>query len=197
MSAVPGVSFARVLPADAPDVVAFFERVGQPCFCRYWHFEGDKNGWQARLVHTPDENARELTEDLRTPELHGIVAREASRGVVGWMKLTRAERVQKLYAQRLYKGLPCFAGDRSDVFTVGCFLVDPEFRRLGVARGLLSAGLEFARAAGARVVEAFPRRAEMLGDEEAWMGPYGLLTAQGFEVVHDFGPYPVLRCTFD
>src|SRR5690606_2082514 len=126
-----------VRASDAEALVALFDRAGCACFCRYWHFEGDKNAWLERLAFGREAGIAELTESLRRTELapHGVVAREGA-AIVGWMKLTRAERVEKLYAQRVYRGLPCFAGDRRDVFTIGCVLVDPEVRGTGVAHGL-------------------------------------------------------------
>lgn len=192
-----GVRVARVGAEDSAELVAFFERVGSPCFCQYWRFGGNTNGWLARCSEA-GSNARALEVELgelAPHELVGLVARDAGRGVVGWMRLTPSTRLQKIYAQRLYRGLPCFEGERAQVYTVGCFLVDPEWRGRGVARALLNAGVEVTRAAGGRAIEAFPRRAEALAAEECQMGPYALFESAGFEVVHDFGPYPVLRRT--
>jgi len=180
-------------PVSAPALAALFERAGSSCFCRYFEFEGDKNAWQARLAFEPAENRHELLERAARPELAGVVARLPDTTVVGWMKLERALALPKLYAQRTYKSLPVLAGDREGVFTVGCFLVDPAWRRRGVARALLAAGLELARAHGARAVEAFPRRAEGVADEQLFTGPLELFSAQGFEIIHEQAQYPVLR----
>ena len=109
------------------------------------------------------------------------------------MKLTFTSAVPKLYAQRPYRGVPCLRDDRDRTVTVGCFLVDEAWRRRGVAAALLERGLELARAAGALAVEAFPRRAEGLRDEELWTGPHGLFARFGFDVVHDLAQYPVVR----
>jgi GNAT superfamily N-acetyltransferase len=109
------------------------------------------------------------------------------------MKLCAAQAVSKLYAQRLYKGLPCFDGERSGVLAVGCFLVDPGARQRGVAEKLLEGGITLARAAGARAIEAFPRRAELVSAGELWTGPYAAFVRAGFQEVHSFAPYPVLR----
>jgi GNAT superfamily N-acetyltransferase len=111
------------------------------------------------------------------------------------MKLTDQASVRKIYDQRLYRGLPCFGGPREGVYTVGCFLVDERFRRQGIARALLRAGLEAVRAQGAQAVEAFPRAAEGVSEAELWTGPARLFLSEGFEVVNDFSPYPVLRRT--
>jgi GNAT superfamily N-acetyltransferase len=177
---------ARVLPE-------LFERAGSGCYCEWWHFEGHKNDWLARLAEAPETNRARLVERTATPGLGGVVAVARAGDAVGYMKLTPADGVPKLYAQRPYRGLPCFRENRAHTFTVGCFLVDPAWRRRGVGTALLAAGIELARAAGALAIEAFPRRAEGLRDEELWTGPYGLFLNHGFEIAHDLTQYPVVR----
>src|SRR5688572_32953590 len=76
----------------------------------------------------------------------------------------------KLYGQKLYRGLPCFDGPREGVFTVGCFLVDERFRRRGLARALLRAGVEQVRAEGGSAIEAFPRGAIDVSEAELQIG---------------------------
>ncbi len=179
--------------AHAASLPALFERAGSGCYCEWWHFEGDKNAWLARLAHAPEENRRRLVERTEAPGLAGVVAVAQDGTAVGWMKLTPASAVPKLYAQRPYRGLTCFAEDRDRTATIGCFLVDPAWRRRGISVALLGAGFELARASGAVAIEAFPRRAEHLRDEELWTGHNDLLVRHGFEVVSEIGQYPVLR----
>jgi GNAT superfamily N-acetyltransferase len=179
--------------AHASSLPALFEREASGCYCEWWHFEGDKNAWQDRLAHAPEENRRALVTRSGGTTAAGVIALAASGDAVGWMKLTRAESVPKLYAQRPYRGLPCLTSNRQLTWTVGCFLVDSTWRRRGVADALLRAGLEVAREGGAAQVEAFPRRAEGLRDEELWTGPYELFRRHGFEIVHELAQYPVLR----
>ena len=173
-------------------MLGLFERTSTPCHCQYWHFEGDKNAWLDRLFHTPELNRAAFVEDLSKGGLHGVVAMQGEQAV-GWMKLCPAETVPKLYGQRLYKGLPCFSGPREGILTVGCMLVDEDVRRRGVARALLRHGVSVARQLGAHAIEAFPRRAEQAGPAELWLGPANIFLEQGFEIVNDFAPYPVLR----
>ncbi|HEX4477076.1 MAG TPA: N-acetyltransferase [Polyangiaceae bacterium] len=187
---------AKVDAAHATGLVAFFDRLEIPCYCRYWHFAGTSNAWLDRSRHAPETNRSELVHALDTgsPEAAGVVAFDVSTNdVVGWMKLAPAASVPKLYDQRLYRGLPCFSGDRDGVLAVGCFLVDPAVRRTGLSDALVQGGVRIAKEAGARAIEAFPRRAEGLRDEEKWTGPFSAFQRAGFAVVHDFGPYPVVR----
>ena len=177
-------------------LLALFARTNTPCHCQYWHFAGDKNAWLDRLFHAPEQNRAAFVESLAAAhsELRGVVALHAGQAV-GWMKLCPAERVQKLYDQRLYRGLPTLSGPREGVLTVGCLLVDDDFRRRGVARALLGHAIVLAKAHGARCIEAFPRRSEQAGAAELWTGPFPIFEQAGFEIVSDFAPYPVLRYT--
>ena len=54
-----------------------------------------------------------------------------------------------------------------------------------------------ARGAGATSLEAFPRSDVDVADAALMMGPLALFVRAGFEVVHDFSPYPVLRKPLD
>jgi GNAT superfamily N-acetyltransferase len=190
------LTFEAAGPEHAEAMLELFERTGTPCHCQYWHFDGDKNAWLDRLFHAPELNRAAFVQNLSQRGPHGIVALDSARAV-GWMKLCPAETVPKLYAQRLYRGLPCFNGPRDGVLTVGCLLVDDALRRRGVARALLRHGISLAREVGAGSVEAFPRRSEQAGPAELWVGPANIFLQAGFEIINDFAPYPVLRLDLD
>lgn len=187
------VRVERATAKHATALQQLFATEHSGCYCRWWSFEGDKNAWQLRCADG-SENASELGSQLSrsAPDAHGFVALR-SDDAVGWLKLSAAEHIPKLYQQRLYRGLPCFQGERAGVYTVGCMLVAADSRRRGVATALLAAAIDWARRCGARAIEAFPRRAEQVHEAELWLGPTALYERAGFVVVHDFAPYPVLR----
>ncbi len=176
----------------AEGLAGLFERSGSPCFCRYWHFTGDKNQWLDRSANRAEENRAEMFDALRqgSDEMRGLVALEGDT-VVGFMKLAPAASLTKLYATRLYKGLPVLDRDPEGVLSVGCFLVDERFRHRGVARALLDGGIRLAKSTGASCIEAFPRNAEGVGDEELWTGPLSLFESAGFETITIFA---LIRC---
>lgn len=191
----------RVVPLSAGTFGAFealFADASSTCACRYWHFTGNKNAWLDRCAHAPEENMAEQRRAASEgdPTAEGLVALDegapANAPALGWMKLTRRSAVPKLRALPVYRGLDL--GPEDTTYAIGCFLVAPAARRTGVARALLAAAEDHARAAGARAIEGYPRRsAEPLHDEEVWQGPEALFVGAGWDVVHDVAPYPVYR----
>jgi len=194
-----GYECERAASVHADGLLALFESTGSGCFCNYWYFQGDKNAWLERCFVKPEENRAALVARLAAPDLCGVVAVSQQDGaVLGWLNLSRAASVPRLYDQRVYRNLPCFQGQpREDVFAVACFLVAEAERGRGVARALLATAIDEARKAGASALEAFPRKApeeaQKLRPDEIWLGPEALLESAGFSAVSDFRPYPVLR----
>lgn len=197
-SAIDPISVVPAGPEHATSLSLLFDRAGTPCHCRYWHFRGDTNAWLARCALEPGVNASEMTTSLAagSPEMRGVVAVDPEGRVVGWLKVAPAATLSKLYEQRVYRHLSCFDGPREGVHAVSCLLVDPALRGRGLARSLLRAAIRLARAGGATAIEAFPRRGIPLRDDELGTGPYSVFAAEGFAIVHDFAPYPVLRLQF-
>ena len=194
MSSLKARPFER---GDLAGLTALFEAADARCFCQYWHFEGDKNEWLARCFPDPSENRVALAAQASEGELEGVVATEED-AVVGWAKLAFAEVLPKPYAQRFYRSLPCFRGDRTGVALLSCMLVHPRHRRRGVSRRLVEAAIARARAMGARSLEVLPRRVgHHVADEELWTTPYPSLRELGFVEVDGEGPYPVMRIEFE
>src|SRR5262245_14366923 len=94
----------EVRAEHGPELAALFARTGSPCFCRWWHFSGDKNAWLDRCANAPEENRAELLASLGSgrDDARGVVALTHDGKVVGWTKLAPAAAVKKLYEQRLY-----------------------------------------------------------------------------------------------
>lgn len=185
--------FVRVSEVDARALAALFDACHCPCFCRYWHFPGDKNDWLYRCSAEPDTSRDALVSAAQagSDEARGVVARLGD-AIVGWMKLTPAPAVRKLYEQRYYRGLPGLAGD--GVMAIGCTLVHPDHRRRGVTTALVRGAVAAARAWGASAIEAFPREVSAeVSDEELWMGPSGAYARAGFVPYAGESPYAVMR----
>lgn len=177
--------------ADHPALVEFFETAGSSCFCHYHEFEGDARAFQYSLATNSASHKEALREKLESGRFEALVAWQGER-IVGFLRFGPPER-NKQMTQRIYRDLPCFSGPPRARASIFCMLVLPELRRRGVARALVEALEKGAQALGYEEIEALPRGTTGGMDEEYWTGPLGLFEKQGYAVVHDFGPYPVVR----
>jgi GNAT superfamily N-acetyltransferase len=195
---VSSIDVVAAGPDHAAGLLGLFDEEGSPCYCRFWHFTGDNNAWLERCANGRNENRDLLAAALASgsDEARGVVAidRDDADRVVGWLKVAPRPVMQKVYDRRLYKNLPCFDGDRTGVFVVGCALVHPRHRHRGVTTAMVAGAVRLAPAWGARVLEAFPRQPrEPVADGELWTGPASAFLKNGFVEAHAFDPYPVLR----
>ena len=181
--------------AHQDGLCALMERASNGCFCRWWHFDREDIYWTERCNVYPQKNRAELVAALARgdDEAQGIVAMVGDV-VVGWLKLTPAPKLAKLFTRRVYRTLDCFDGERGRVWLIGCFVIAPAHRRRGVSRALVAAAIDAARGAGAAALEAFPRRPkQQTADAEMWMGVASVFLDAGFEEIAGPEPYPVLR----
>lgn len=198
-------SARAVKPDDLPGLLSLFEDVGGGCYCQWWHFAGDDNAWQQRCAQDSLSNKRAFLERWSPPpgcedhqdETVGVVAHSAAGSVVGWLKLCRPVAVPKVYERRLYRTLGCFSENREQTWVIACTLTHPQHRRRGIARALLTAAIEIARATGARHLEALARAPqEPTEDALLAMGPANLLAELGFSRIDGPDSYPVMRVSF-
>lgn len=189
MNASEGARIEWLGPEHLESFARLFAEDGSPCYCRYWHFEGDKNAWLMRCATSPDESRIEQETEVRAslPRAGGLVALDERGEVIGWMKLAPRATLPKLRKLPTYRAHDL--GPDDDVWAIGCFLIHPNARRKGMARALVRAAIVAARARGARSLEAYPR--EGIHPAEAWTGPAAIF--EGFEHVAGEHPYPVLR----
>jgi GNAT superfamily N-acetyltransferase len=100
-------------------------------------------------------------------------------------------------ASPLLKRLP--DDDRTDgaVWAVSCFVVRPEFRARGMTRALLDGAVEYARSAGARILEGYPvdvAAAVRVSTSRLYHGTLSTFVAAGFaEVARPRPDRPVMR----
>ena len=95
------------------------------------------------------EELRRLTLDGRVP---GLLAYDAD-GPCGWVSVAPREDFIRLSRSRTLR--PADPGEPG-VWSLVCFWLPPRRRRRGLGTRLLDGAIEYARANGARILEAYP-----------------------------------------
>jgi len=168
----------RPLSAEGLDDVAIlFDQPGDPkwCWCASFHIRGSVKALPR------DENRAVLTVRTITGPSPGLVASRGGRPI-GWVSLGPRDSFVKL-GTRAYGGASEPAD--GDVWSIICFVVDPGERGRGLARRLLAAGVDHARANGATVVEAYPidPGVERIPNPVAYAGTLRMFLDAGFRIV--------------
>jgi GNAT superfamily N-acetyltransferase len=167
----------RVLTPDRlDDLAVLFDQPGDPkwCWCASFHIRGSVKARPADL------NRAVLTERTRAGPSPGLLGYRDGR-VVAWVSVGPRDSYRKLARSDYPDDRPA----DSDVWSIVCFVVDPGARGQGLARAMLAAAIEHARAGGATALEAYAidPAGERIPNPIAYSGPVRIFTDAGFRVV--------------
>ncbi len=159
--------------ADVQALLGVSGEVG--CWCQSWR--GKDELAKATGESRPETLKRQLA--ATDPPPPGYIAYVAGLPV-GWIGVSIRTRTPRLVNSRTIPAI-----DALPVWSIGCFRIRPGYRRRGIARALLGAVVEAARAAGAPGVEAYPidpegRRVEV---GAGFVGIASMFDAAGFRRV--------------
>jgi GNAT superfamily N-acetyltransferase len=99
---------------------------------------------------------------------------------MGWCSIDQREKFARLENSRTFKRVD----DRPSVWSLNCFVVGKQHRRLGLMTALLDAAIQHARRQGARIIESYP--IEPSGDLKGYHGYTGIASTfrrRGFQDV--------------
>lgn len=145
------------------------------CWCMY--FRLDKAEFTEGKHNDGNKNAmKQLVWDNMPTGLLGIYQGRA----VGWLAFAPRADFPKLARSRVHKPI-----DELPVWSVTCFFIDKDFRRMGVSVAMLRGLIDYAREQKIEVIEAYPTipTQEVLPDSFAWIGLYKSFEKAGFKVV--------------
>ena len=194
----PGLTIERLTPARRDDFLRFFDHERGPAFA-------DNAGWAKCYCHYYEvptaipwnsldatANRTAMAARIDAGEMEGFLA-YAGRDVVGWLN---AQPYHKLAhaCSRLGIAAPELAVPPHEAAAIVCFVIDPRWRRRGVARALLDGALASFSARGIRVVDAFPWKAgASTAASDHYHGPPALFAAAGFAAIRDDKELTVVR----
>jgi GNAT superfamily N-acetyltransferase len=139
----------KVVPAtedrwdDVREVLGVSGEAG--CWCQAWR------GHDAKALSGGRTRPQLLREQMRTSSPPPGYIAYLDGTPVGWAGVSVRTETPRLMHSRTIPAI-----DDKAVWSIGCFLIRPGYRRRGIAKALLSAVVDAAREAGAPGVEAYP-----------------------------------------
>ena len=145
------------------------------CLCMYYRIS--KSDFAEGKLEDGNKNAmKDLVWSGAPTGLLGIYEGKA----IAWCAFAPREDYPKMERSRVHKRI-----DNEVVWSVTCFFIQKEFRRMGVSVVLLKGLIDYARKQNIKVIEAYPTipTQETLPDSFAWIGLYKSFERAGFKVV--------------
>ena len=198
---VGNLSIVSANEASWDDLRAIFGVRGYAAYCQCQRFKSGPHGWTDLPMEVRMERLREQTHcgDPKARTTSGIVA-YLDGEPVGWCAVEPRTAYPRLPPARVAWKARGEDKDDESVWAVTCFATRAGFRRRGISRALARATIDFARARGARSLEAYPMITEP-GQEITWgevhVGARTIFAEAGFiEVSHPTLRRVVMRIDF-
>ena len=178
-------------PERWDDLVELFGRPGasiaRGCYCMFYRRSG-KHEVPAGLTRS-EANKRALKRLVDRGVVPGLIGYDNGRPI-GWVSLGPREDYARLKRSSVMKPV-----DERPVWSIICFVVDPEARHCGVAELMLKGAVAWARTQGVTLLEAYPCDGKAnAADDSMWFGAKSMFDRAGFVVVARRKPTrPVMR----
>jgi GNAT superfamily N-acetyltransferase len=173
-NAAPSELAIQPVTADRwPDMAALFGPRGASsgCWCM-WFRVAPKDYWAGR--DAPNQAA--MAALVAADRMPGMLAYDGDEAV-GWVSVAPRDEFTRIAGAAGAAGAEAEEG----VWSIVCFFVRPGHRGQRIAAALLEGAVEHARAAGARVLEAYPLESEgKISNASAYTGMRSMFEAAGF-----------------
>ncbi|MGE5089383.1 MAG: N-acetyltransferase family protein [Candidatus Levyibacteriota bacterium] len=179
-------------PARWDDLQKIFDAKGcsvaRGCWCMYYRVSG--TGAYTRPGDDQRSRSRAALKALAAHDPPPGLIGYRGRTPVGWISLGPREDYARLARSPTMRPV-----DARNVWSIVCFVVPSEYRGQGVARALLAGAVEYARARGVRLLEAYPVDGLAPSAPDApWFGAKAMFDDAGFtEVARRKPARPVVR----
>ncbi|WP_307807549.1 GNAT family N-acetyltransferase [Naasia sp. SYSU D00948] len=137
--------------------------------------------WRGSTREQCRDALREQAREAPGPGLVAYLGNERA----GWCAVEPRANYERLRSSRVPRASPDSDFEDTSIWAITCLVVRVGFRRRGIARVLVRAAIEHARANGATVVEAYPVDTDERPDASAaelYHGTVSLFRAAGLEV---------------
>ncbi len=126
--------------------------INRACWCQWWRMTAAEYGGAANSGGRSSSEAHRMAlhDQCRVEPAPGVIA-YLGENPVGWCGFGPRSSMRRLERSRTIPKV-----DDLPVWSVVCFSVRVGYRRRGVAKALLAAAIDYARAHGATCLEAYP-----------------------------------------
>jgi GNAT superfamily N-acetyltransferase len=174
-------------PERWDDLTLLFGKNGAQggCWCMWWRLSPTE---YKQNVGTANREAFQRCVRLGPPP--GLLA-YLEQQVVGWCSLAPRETLRRIPRSTTWKPV-----DQQAVWSLSCFYVAQAYRGQGIATKLLHSAIEYARAQGVLLLEAYPKDSPELreADRNMYFGTLAMFQAAGFvEVARRQPHFPIMR----
>lgn len=145
------------------------------CWCMYFRLSKDEFT-EGKQNDGNKQKMKELVWHNQPTGILGLYDGEA----VGWCAFAPRTEYLKLANSRVHKPI-----DDKPVWSITCFFIDKQFRRMGISVAMLKGVIEIARKQKIKIIEAYPTipTQPTLPDSFAWIGLYKSFERAGFKIV--------------
>lgn len=168
--------FKPVTMVEWPDMQRLFGPNGADggCWCMWWRIKRS----EFERMHG-EENRRAMEAIIRSGEVPGLLA-YLQNEPIGWCSIAPREAFPVLDRSPALKRV-----DNQPVWSIVCFYIPRHYRRSGLMGFLIQTALDYARANGAQIVEAYPIDPETSRFDPggAFTGTIGTFRKLGFKEV--------------
>ncbi len=184
------IEIKKLSPKLVDDYIKFFDTTAletkeNKCYCICWC-----SADHSAIDDLAAQNRRELaTEYVKNGTLQGYLAYNGEQ-VIGWCNANEKNNCTKCMSWLKYMPKVEITPD-DKVTSVFCFVIAPEYRRMGVATKLLEQIILDAKANGFDYVEAYPRLDTKSNSN--FQGYYSMYERAGFEKMYDTTDKNVMR----
>ena len=182
------LNFSELTPDKWKDIEKLFGPKGASagCWCMWWKLS--KLQFEKQIG---EKNKKAFKNTVQSNHVPGIIAYYKGEPV-GWCAIEPRESFSRLESSQILKPV-----DDKPVWSIVCFYIKKEFRRVGVSKALIKAAVNYARKKKAKIVEGYPldlSKKEKYPGAVVYHGTMSSFEAAGFrEVLRRSDTRPIMR----
>lgn len=155
------------------------------CWCMWW-----KQNTKEYSAGRGENNRKAIRQLVIDDETLGLLAFSPQGEVCGWIAVAPRDKYKRLENSRTLKPI-----DDKPVWSITCFFINRNFRRMGLASKLVKASLIFVKEKGGTIVEAYPTVVDKgrVSSSSIYSGVPQIFERLGFEKAGQGGKRWIMR----